>query len=116
MKLFNIHKELANEFSKFFINKVATIRDGLRKLTTYNIETSLFVDIHFSGDPLMSFRHTTEDEVRAILGKAPNKAWKLDPIQTLILKKNLDAVVSFITNIINVSFDQSEVPPVYKGN
>lgn len=57
------NKELANEFSKFFINKVATIRDGLRKLTTFNIETSLSVDIHFSGIPLMSFRHTTEDEV-----------------------------------------------------
>lgn len=108
------NKELANEFSKFFINKVATIRDGLRKLTTSNTETSLSVDIHFSGDPLMSFRHTTEDEVRAILGKAPNKACELDPIPTSILKKTLSAVVPFITNIINVSFDQSEVPSVFK--
>ena len=49
------------------------------------------MDIHFSGDPLMSYRHTTEDEVRAILGKAPNKACELDPIPTSIFKKNLGA-------------------------
>lgn len=93
---------------------MTTIREGLRKLTTINTKTSLSVDIHLSGDPLMSFRHTTEDEVRAILGKAPNKACALDPIPTSNLKKTLSAVVPFITNIINVSFNQSEVPYVFK--
>lgn len=103
------NKELANEFSKFFVNKVALIREELRKLTTFNIETSLSMDNPFSGDPLLSFRHTIKYEVKAIHGKAVTKACVLEPIPTSILKKNLDVVVPFITNIIiyNMSFGLS---------
>lgn len=34
---------------------MATNKDVLRKITTYKIETLLFIDIHFSGDPLKRF-------------------------------------------------------------
>lgn len=34
---------------------MATNKDVLRKITTFKIETSLFIDIHFSGDPLKRF-------------------------------------------------------------
>ncbi|XP_062616028.1 uncharacterized protein LOC134277728 [Saccostrea cucullata] len=106
--------ELSNAFSEFFINKVATIRDGLKELTTFNMERTMDKDIPFSGEPLLNFRPTRNDEVRAILGKAPTKACALDPLPTSILKKNLDAIVPFITNIINSSFDQSDVPSLFK--
>lgn len=34
---------------------MATNKDVLRKITTFKIETSQFIDIHFSGDPLKRF-------------------------------------------------------------
>lgn len=34
---------------------MATNKDVLRKITTFKIKTSLFIDIHFSGDPLKRF-------------------------------------------------------------
>ena len=106
--------ELANTFAKFFIDKVASIRDTLSQRISYNRERSLIEDIPFSGDPLHCFNNTTVDEVRKIIGKSANKSCELDPIPTNILKSHMDAVVPFICEIINTSFEEAEVPSAFK--
>jgi len=106
--------ELSNMFAQFFINKVATIRNVLSQQDSFNRELSLVEDTPFSGEPLVCFNRTTNDEVLTIISKSPNKACELDPLPTYILKQNVDAVVPFISNIINTSLEQSAVPSTFK--
>lgn len=56
------------------------------------------------------FRHKIEDEVKVILSKQGVWTWHNPNFDF----KKLDAVAVIITNIINVSLDQSEVPLVFQ--
>lgn len=94
-----------------------TIREALRTANQVfdndNI-TFLDADIKFTGSPLLTFDHATNEEIRNILRKAPSKSCELDPIPTSLLKNCSDAVVPLTTCIINASFDESVVPSIFK--
>ncbi|CAC5387841.1 unnamed protein product [Mytilus coruscus] len=63
--------ELSNSFADFFVNKVVTIKDGLRDQNQVKGDNIAFLqaDLEFTGTPLLSFNHTTNDEIRTIIQK-----------------------------------------------
>ena len=54
---------------------------------------------------LISFEPATEEEILAILRKAPTKSCELDPIPTSLLKKSANEIVPIITKIVNISLE-----------
>ncbi|CAC5390090.1 unnamed protein product [Mytilus coruscus] len=108
--------ELSNSFADFFVNKVFTIRDGLRDQNVVKGDNMVFLqaDVEFTGTLLLSFKHTTNDEIRTIIQKAPNKSCELDPIPSNLLKQCSDVVVPLISDTVNASFDEKIVPSDFK--
>jgi hypothetical protein len=52
----------------------------------------------------------TEEEVRAIIQKFPNKSCELDPLPTWLLNECLDELLPLITDIVNASMTAGSVP------
>jgi hypothetical protein len=61
-----------------------------------------------------SFAPTTEDEVTALVRRAPPKSCELDPIPTWLLKQSAPQLVPAITTIINTFLSTSTVPITFK--
>ncbi len=51
----------------------------------------------------------SEEEVREIIQKSPNKSCELDPIPTWLLKDCLDELLPLITDIVNTSMKAGSV-------
>ena len=107
--------QLAQEFSDFFVNKIENIRNGINSHSqqTGNVEVSL------SDDQLVNcldhLEPATEEEVREIIRKSPNKSCELDPLPTWLLKECLDELLPLITNIVNSSMKSGSVPKDFKS-
>ena len=100
-------KALANEFAKFFKEKI----DKIRQLFTRNID-----DVKF-GSTDQSLRQlvpVSEDQVKKIIMEGNNKSCTLDPIPTTILKSCIDSLIPIITRIINASMATAVFPPQFK--
>jgi hypothetical protein len=105
-------KTLADNFSEYFIGKVANIRT---KLSEDQDEINVLrADTEFCGESLMSLDHTTENEVKKIIMSAAVKSCELDPIPTFLLKSCIDSLLPLITAIVNKSISESEVPTKFK--
>ena len=57
----------------------------------------------------------SEEEVREIIQKSPNKSCELDPIPTWLLKDCLDELLPLITDIVNTSMKAGSVPKDFKS-
>ena len=93
----------AEEFLKFFENKVAGVRAstaGKPPPTTSNPTQSSFV----------TFRNLSADEVRKIILDSPTKSCALDPIPTFLLKESIEVLLPFITAMCNASLDEGHLP------
>ena len=101
---------LADQFSDFFSHKITTIRDGLQRDGT---DRTLTENRHI-GVPLGSWPPTTEEEVRAIIMKSPDKSCELDPVPTWLLKLCIDGLLPLITSIINSLLETGCVPNDFK--
>ena len=107
-------KELANNFSKFFSNKINKIRENLDNHTEipqddqYKIESAKFTN------PFNEFKPLSEDEVRELIKKSPNKYCELDPLPTWIVRDCLEEVLPVLTKIINLSMQLGDMPIALK--
>lgn len=105
---------MGNEFGRFFIGKISTIRDQLA-ISKENLGLGeLSADMIFCGQPLDCFALTTETEVRKLIMRSAPKSCELDPIPTHILKQSIDVLLPIITTIINKSLSESSVPSSFK--
>ena len=78
--------ELPELFSKFFSNKVQTVRDHLNKLLSEVDQDSPYAhDNQFSGCPLNSFTPISENSLRKIILQCAPKTCELDAIPTSFL-------------------------------
>lgn len=59
--------------------------------------------------PLTLFQHATEQELRYIIMKPPNKSCELDPIPTSLLEKSIEPFRPLINSI-----DQKIYPSLFK--
>jgi len=100
-------KELANRFGAFFTEKIVKIRQNLT--SSDGIHTNDIPDEH-DIPQLTEFAPVTEEDVRKVIAKSPNKSCDMDPLPTWLLKDCLDELLPSITRIINRSLREAEVP------
>ena len=63
---------------------------------------------------MREFTPVSEDELRKIVSKPPNKTSSLDPIPTWLLKKCIDTLLPVISSIINNSLRVGSFPLVLR--
>ena len=94
-------------FSKFFTDKIETIRVSLDSAVT-----SEPIFSSFSGNFLIDFEPANPDEIKEIILDSATKYCDLDPIPTGLLKKCLPDLLPCITNI-NHSLMSGTVPDCF---
>ena len=65
---------------------------------------------NYTTMPLMGLTPATEDEVRKLFNKSPNKTYELDPIPPSLLKDCTDQLLSLVSAIIYKSLMTCCVP------
>ena len=100
---------LVNQFSDFFVSKISKIREEIRSNNSALSQPDNDV-VHVIHNPLTEFEPTNLKEVRKLIMESPNKSSCQDPIPTWILKNCLEALLPFITMIINLSLSSGEMP------
>ena len=94
-------KELAKHFSKYFISKIAKIRDTL---TAKQGQLQPPPVLHQGIAPCMdSFRLLSDDDVSVIVKNSPTKTCEADPIPTTLLKDILPNILPLLREIVNKS-------------
>jgi hypothetical protein len=104
-------KELANQFSSYFVNKIVNIRNNLDSenvIMTDNFHGSSNVDADVT--PLEVLRPTDEKELLKIINRSPSKTSRLDSIPTWFLKENISQLLPLLTNIVNASLSTGIFP------
>ena len=101
-------KELAKHFSKYFISKIANIRDTLTAKQGHLQPPPV---LQQSIVPCMdSFRLLSDDRVSGIVRKSPTKTCEADPIPTTLLKDILPNIVPLLREIVNKSLQTGTFP------
>ena len=101
-------KELAKHFSKYFISKIANIRDTL---TAKQGQLQPPPVLHQSAVPCIdSFRLLSDDEVSAIVRKSPTKTCEADPILTTLLKDIVPNILALLREIVNKCLQTGTFP------
>ena len=102
--------ELANRFSKFFNDKMYTLRTRFRIDATSDVEMEPLAYVKLNN--LIS---ASSDEIRDIIASCPNKSCQLDPIPTCLVKQCVDLLLPLLTSIINESLTKGEFPNDFKN-
>ena len=100
-EIYGDDNELANDFNRFFNNKINNIRSSFSNFDTLDyppdvphVDNSLFLD---------SFQLCTTDEVSNIIKKHDIKVSPADIFPALVLSDTVDILLPFITNLVNLS-------------
>ena len=96
--------DLPNTFGDFFSTKIQRLEDEL-DATSGQPDFSVFC-----GPMLETFSLVTEQQVKNIILKAPEKSCMLDPVPTYLVHECLDDLIPTITAIINESLVSGIVP------
>lgn len=109
-------RDLSNEFGKYFLGKIQTIRETLQSQNdkTGNYSDVLWADVQYTGDPLIEFSPTSSDEIRKLIMNSPSKSCDLDPIPTYLLKQCIESFIPIVTSLVNKSLCDSSVPTIFK--
>ena len=100
LPLHTCKRNLANDFSAFFYNKILTIRSELGLPGLYKCGS---MTTSFSGTPLSTSMDVTEIEIHNIIKLSPAKSCELDPLPTWLLKECIAELVPTIADIVNMS-------------
>ncbi len=93
----------------FFTQKIQTIRDCLDNPQGDGSPKIVWQDEPMFNTQLSEFKSLTEDEVKKIVLKSPNKYYELDPIPTNLLRKCIDEILLLLTKIINLSLQLGDM-------
>ena len=96
--------ELANQFSKYFKEKISTIRKSFPPFCESGESVSTF-----TGEPLIQFEPATEDEVLSIIIEHGIKCAPDDPIPAKILKTTYKVFIPIWTELVNLSLSQGSM-------
>ena len=109
------HKDdegLANEFGKFFNDKVSKIRDEI-KFAQDTSQHTVGMDTK-SVNEFPGFEELTLLDTKELITKLPNKFCSLDPIPTFLLKLCVEELAPSIHLMINHSIQQNKFPTPFK--
>jgi len=109
---FESEGDLANDFVRFFHNKIRDLRNKLDNI----VPPSISVDINDRcRSSFSSFNPVTEDDIRRLISQSTSASCSLDPIPTSLLKSCSDAVLPHITHIVNKSLSSGVIPDSLKS-
>ena len=112
-------KVLAQEFSDFFVSKIETIRTDIASKTnalSSNQQEYEELEKPFNGEQFSQFSTISEQELAKIIQKSPSKSCELDPIPTWLLKDCLNELLPSVTQIVNASLENANVPTAFKSS
>jgi hypothetical protein len=95
------------DFAKYFSEKIEKIRSSTRTGEPPDFTSN-------TGGVLRKFRLTDVAEVTNIILSSPNKQCSLDPIPTWLVKKCINVLSAYLTNIFNISISTGQVPQQFK--
>jgi len=103
----------ADDFQRFFQAKVQAVRDSTAAAASF------MPDVGRADDPsgtfvLGTWRAVSSDEVRKLVMESPAKSCSLDPMPTYVLRDCLDALLPFLTALINSSLRDGHLPAPHK--
>ena len=106
---------LPDQFSTYFHDKVAIIKNQLDCGTLHALVSPYNHDTEFHHTPFTSFQPITTDYLHSVVTKCAPKSCELDPIPTSLLLECLDTVLPTMTSIINDSLKSGVFPSIYKS-
>ena len=108
-------QDTADELSKFFADKVATIRAGLDAAAAACPAVPAPNSGSYSGwNPLLRFNPLSSAEVIRLVDASPTKSCQSDPIPTTIVKQLATTVAQPLTKIVNMSMETGRFPAALK--
>jgi hypothetical protein len=111
--------DLLNQFSDFFQQKIAKIRENLdadqiNQDTATALTSVLPIDDPPPPATFSTFEALTTEEVKKIITSSPTKSCPLDPLPTWLLKELCDTLSPVIAKIVNLSLLTGHLPTSMK--
>ena len=106
--------ELAEGFSKFFIEKIAKIMQVLKSSVEITSGHSYVETDYVTDKRLYIFSPVCMDDIIQVIKESPSKYCELDPLPKDLLKRHLGVIAPSIANIVNASMQQRCVPESLK--
>jgi hypothetical protein len=103
-------QQLAEDFNRFFIEKIARLRDEINAPDDLPDDVLLNHDTPFNGLPLVQWQTVSCIEVGKIISSMSNKTCELDPIPTDLMKQFSGTLLPALTHIVNISLTQGTFP------
>ncbi|XP_068724147.1 uncharacterized protein [Montipora capricornis] len=110
---------LANDFGRFFIQKIDVIRSKLDRIDSslnhlhHSIESSI-QESSFAGTPFNNFQSISSEGIKKLVLNAPNKTYENDPIPTKIVKDCINELLPTISNMVNLSLSSGHFPDIWR--
>ena len=98
-------KELADDFNKFYINKVNKIRSSIPIID----EIPPYYARQFNGDRMNYFSPVSEEDVKKIIQLKGIKTSMEDPIPSQLMQSSIDIILPIITRLINKSLEEGSM-------
>ena len=108
----------AEKFNKFFISKIAKIREELDTSADVGISNDSIspeTDHDKSIANLEVLLPASEYKNHKIIPASPPKSCDTDPIPTWLLKKHLSLLVPVITRTVNLSLESATFPIMFQN-
>ena len=106
-------KNLTDEFNEYFITKIDLIREELDEIEMDTSPLEYLMD-YKQVKEFSTFERLSEDQVKKLVMKSPNKQCASDPIPTWMLKECLDIILPFLTHIVNLSLQTGRFAYAWK--
>ena len=117
----NDSKKLSEDFKNFFSQKIATIRSDIEKEAA-NVDSDHLHDGDLDSETLpadhpsfRNFSEITEEQLKDLISKMPNKFCCLDPIPPFLLKNCLKELTPILMHIVNSSLTSGTFPSEMKS-
>ena len=110
---------LANDFGKFFIQKIDAIRskldstDSSLNQSDYSIRSSIR-EHSYAGTLFTNFEPIPSERIKELVLNAPNKTCDNDPIPTKVFKDCINELLPTISNMVNLSLGSGHFPDIWK--
>ena len=101
LPLSDLLQEVTNNFNSYFLEK---IRCNFHHIPAVNLP-----DSHLGDTQLTDFYPTTIEEIREILKSSPIKCSINHRLPTALLSENIDMLLPFICDLINVSLSTGNI-------
>jgi exonuclease III len=102
-------RQLANDFGKFFIDKIEHIRNNIADIGMQGPDI-----LHVPTSVCLNFDELTQEDIVKLVNKSSNKQCSQDPMPTHLLKQALGTVAPILTKMVNLSLGCGVFPSEWK--